>query len=228
MLLSRIAAPSRAFRNESGVAAVEFVLAAPFILFLMLGGFEVGKYVVASQRVELVASEIGEMVAQTLPSASAGEAGDGVLTGANLSVILDAAYFIMPDALASANAQGLTWQQVMDVSVTSIKFTTSPSGCNQNCSYTPSVVWWYGHRPCGASFTPVGDNSTPSPSTLPQDSYSSNSLIVVDVVYHYTPTFGAMYFPGASISRSFYITPRNVPIIESDGAAPASNCSGVL
>ena len=63
--------------------------------------------------------------------------------------------------------------------------------------------------------------------TLPAALYSPVSQIVVDVTYTFQPTFGAQYFGGATIARSYYVSPRNVNFVEmSSGSTLAQNCSG--
>ena len=62
-------------RDDSGLAAVEFALIATFLSFLLFAGFDFGRYVVASQRVEAAAYSIAQMLSQTAPSASAVESG---------------------------------------------------------------------------------------------------------------------------------------------------------
>jgi Flp pilus assembly protein TadG len=214
--------------NATGIAAVEFALATPIVLILMLCGFDVGRFALASQRVEVVANETGQIVAQTAASQGTVEPGDGVISDTQLTNAEQAAAFIFPEALIAAGQQGVLYTSLLQVNITSLKFVTKPTGCSSGCTYVPEVVWTTGNRPCNTTFTQVADASTPSPTTLPTDIYSPNSEIVVDVTYNFKPTFGSQWLSAVTIARSYYVSPRNVNIVETSGSALAPTCSGVL
>lgn len=220
-------APAFCF-DASGVAAVEFALSVPVLLILMLGGFDVGNFALDTQRVELVANEVAQIVAQTPITTGAVETGDGIISDTQLSNAQQAAMFIFPQALAAASRQGVFWTNILKVDVTSIKFTATPAGCTTSCTYTPKVVWTTGARPCNTTFSAVADSSAPSPTTLPTDVYGPTSLIVVDVSYAFKPMYVGQWFASVSVNRSYYVTPRNVPIVETSGSTIAPTCPGVL
>jgi len=52
---------------EGGVAALEFGLVAPFLILLLLGGFEVSRYILVVEKVEKVAFSIADVAAQYDP-----------------------------------------------------------------------------------------------------------------------------------------------------------------
>ena len=219
----------RAWREDArGVAATEFAMATPVVMLLMLGGFDVGRFALATQRVELVANEVGEIVAQTVyASSNASGQTIGTINDTQLGNAQQAAMFIFPQALAAASQQGVFWTSLLKVDVTSLQFVTTPAGCTSSCNYVPKVIWSTGARPCSTTFTQAANTSTPSPTTLPAALYSPVSQIVVDVTYTFQPTFGAQYFGGATIARSYYVSPRNVNFVEmSSGSTLAQNCSG--
>ena len=217
-------------RNRAGVSAVEFALILPIALVLMLMGFDTARYVLATQRIEEIANTAAEMLAQTAVSAAAVDSNDGAVSDGDLQFYWDSAMFLYPDSAAAASAQGVAWSSLLVVNMASINFVASPTGCTSSCTYKPKVVWTTNnHRPCGSTISAVSDASTPSPSTLPTDVFGSGSIIVVDVTYTWQPTFGAAYLPSFSITRSTYMAPRNVNIVEAaSGDKLASNCSGVL
>lgn len=217
-------------RNDAGVGVVEFALFLPIILLLLLMGFDVYRFVVATQRIEEVANTVAEMLAQTAGSSSAILANDGTVADADLQFYWDSSIFIYPDVTAVAQAQGIPWSTLLVVNMTSINFVATPSGCTSSCSYVPKVVWTTNnYRPCASTINKVSDTTSPSPSTLPKDVFGSGSLLVVDVTYTWQPTFGANYLPSIPIVRSSYIAPRNVNIVEAaSGDTLTSNCSGVL
>jgi Flp pilus assembly protein TadG len=55
----------RLLHCQCGVAATEFAIALPFLLALMLGGFELSRYVILHQKLEKVAYTIADVVSQS-------------------------------------------------------------------------------------------------------------------------------------------------------------------
>ena len=206
--------------RSDAVSAVEFALVVPVMLLLLLMGFDVGRFVLATQRVETVAYTMSQMLAETPTSTSAQTPGDGVVTSSDILSIYNSAYFIFPDVLKQANATNTPWYNLLVANMASIKFTPSPVGCTNNCSYVPKVVWTYGSgaiRTCGSTISAAADTAAVTPTTLPTDVFGPNSLVVVDVSYTFQPTFAANYLPSIPIERSAYLTPRNVKLVESSG-----------
>ena len=220
---------ARAFpKQDSGVAFVEFAMIAPFLLFLMLAGFEMGRYVLATQRVAAVANSVAQMLGQTGPSAYAVNSNDGAVTDSELTYFQQSAFFTYPDVLLAANQQGVAWTSLLVVNMASVRFNPKPSACTSNCQYQPQVVWSTGWRSCTNPISQVPNDSAPSASTLPVGIYGPNSQIVVDVQYTFTPAIGAAFLPTMSIVRSVYLSPRNVTIVESYKSALAPTCAGSL
>jgi hypothetical protein len=151
-------------------------------------------------------------------------AGDGVVQDSDLHYYSDSAMATYPDVLAVANSTGTFWWKLLTVQMTSIKFT--PTTCTTTAC-KPTVMWTTGSRSCGSTITAVPDTSAYSPTTLPTDAFGPGSIIVVDVSYTFTPTFGAAYMPTLSIERSAYMAPRNVPYVESQATSMAPACAGV-
>lgn len=228
MNLSKLRSLRSFLRDAAGIAATEFAMLSPALLLLSVVAFDVGRFALATQRVEAVANSVAEMLAQTPGDSASVEPGDGTVTDANLTYFGDSAMFTFPDALSTANQLGVTWQSLLTVNMASVKFTTSPPQCVTNCTYTPAVVWSTGLRPCGVKIAPAPDISMASPTTLPADLYGPNSQIVVDVGYTFHPTFGASVLPSITIDRTAYLSPRNVKLVETSGSNLAPNCPGVL
>ena len=216
--------------DRAGAGSVEFAFILPIALLLMLVGFDTARYVLATQRIEEIANTSAEMLAQTAVNSSAVLSNDGTVSDGDLQFYWDSAMFLYPDSAAAASAQGVAWSSLLVVNMTSIDFVAQPTGCTSSCTYKAQVVWTTNnYRPCGSSISAVSDTSTPSPSTLPKDVFGAGSIIVVDVTYTWQPTFAAAYLPSFAITRSTYMAPRNVNIVEAaSGDKLASNCSGVL
>jgi Flp pilus assembly pilin Flp len=226
-LVSRL----RAFlRNRSGVSAVEFAMISPILLLLLVTGLDTGRYVLATERVEEVANTVAQMIAQSEPAKTgAVDTGDAVLYQSDLEFFWDSAVFIYPDAAAIAQKLNVSWQNLLTVHMSSIKFVVNAPLCGMACTYKPEVVWSTGgYRPCGSTITQVSDTSAVSPGTLPKDVFGPGSIVAVDVSFTFTPTFAANYLPPIQINRSVYMAPRNVPVVETTTSALATLCPGVL
>eukprot|EP01037_Dinobryon_pediforme_P012730 gene12730-12826_t len=208
---------SAAFRNEpfpassyvatSGVAAIEFAYIAPFLLACIWGCFETSKYITATRRISYLASSIAGEISENV---------SGTVSDNDLNFLYQSSLMIFPNEINDANRTGLQWYQSMQIAMTGIQFAASPTGCTTSCTYTPTVVWVGGNiqRSCTAPITQVSDASTPSLTTLPLDVYGPNFLVVVDIVYNYTPYLSTVFFKQKTLKKSFYINPRYVSMIK--------------
>jgi hypothetical protein len=220
---------SRFARDARGVAAVEFIMVATVLIMLCFGGFDFGRFVVSAQRVEAVSYNLSQMLSQTPVSSAAVDNGDGVVSDATIAWYENSAMVIFPEALADSFAQQTPWTTILSVNMTSLKFVPNSTTCGSSCTYTPKVVWTTGNRPCNTTFIKVADANPASPTTLPTDIYGPSPEIVVDVTYTFKPTVGATWLPTMTMSRTTYMAPRNVAVVESSaGSKLAPNCSGVL
>jgi len=215
-------------RRQEAAGAVEFAFVSPILLLLLLMGFDTGRYVLATQRVQEVANSVAEMLSQTPPASPPLRQGstDGVVQDSDLHYFSDSAMATYPEVLAVANNSGVYWWQLLTVQMSSIEFIATPNNCTNNCTYTPKVVWSNGARVCGLAITATADTSTYAPATLPTDVFGPGSIIAVDVFYTFKPTVGAAFMPSISIERSAYMAPRNVPIVESQATVQAPQCAG--
>ena len=220
---------ARAFlAHTAGVAFTEFAMITPFVLLLLLGGFDMGRYVLATQRVEAVANSVAQMLGQTGLSSNAVNANDGTVTDTELALYQQSALFTFPDSLAAASQQGVAWSSLLVVNMASIRFLPTPSGCTTGCAYTPQVVWSTGWRSCTNPISQGANTDPPSAATLPVGIYGPGSQIVVDVQYNFAPTFGAAFLPSLPIVRSAFLAPRNVGIVETYQSSIAPTCTGAL
>ncbi|MCJ2011398.1 TadE/TadG family type IV pilus assembly protein [Methylobacterium sp. J-076] len=224
---------------ERGVAAIEFAVILPILLTLLLAGTQIVLYINASRKVGQLARSISQMISQAKPPANASVA---TVTAADLHFSTDAALVIFPFLMGDAKRRNVSWWQDISINYASIAFTKTTATCNdptdQSACYTASVVWTtvgtaqpYGiaYRPCTTPQLPADNTAPPSPTTLPRSVFGPASLIVIDVVFKYTPTFGSSFVPEIKISRSAYVQPRYATLVNydttnSDGIA--SKCPG--
>src|ERR1700722_2672499 len=121
-------------RNRSGMAATEMAFIAPIMILLALGGVDTTRYVIATEQIDKVASTIGQMLTETQPTIPGGRT--AAVTYVDLQFFHDSAMVIFPDVLSDAANQGVSWTKDIEISMSSIQFTASPSTCTTNCTYT--------------------------------------------------------------------------------------------
>ncbi|KMO41695.1 pilus assembly protein TadE [Methylobacterium variabile] len=225
-----VGARIRRFRAaEDGLAAVELALILPVLLALMLGGFQLVAYINAMRKIDLVVRSISQMLSQVAPPANSTST-VGLVTAADLHFSYDAALVLFPYLMADGKRQGKEWWQVITINYAGIQFTQQATNCTNSSDlsacYTADVVWTStgttqpadgaAYRPCGVAQTPADNSAAPSRSALPRSVFGPASLIVIDVVFTFTPTFGAQFFPPVRIARSAYVQPRYATLVNYD------------
>ena len=201
-------------RDHRGVSTIEFAIWAPVMCFLLLGTVDITRFVMASGRLSDVAGTMGQMLSVNTT---------GTVNYVDLQFYHDSAMITYPQVLADAALQNKTWSNDIAITMTSVTFTATPSGCTSSCTYVPKVVWSNGSNmrlcsPKNPAMTSASDSSQPSPTTLPADAFGATSLLVVDIAF----TFRPLLFSGVGtlgnlaplvnipIKRSFYTAPRYV------------------
>jgi Flp pilus assembly protein TadG len=194
---------------RQAIAAVEFALVLPLLVVLMLGSVETARLITFARRVTLDATTVVEMLTQN---------GTGTVNYVDLHFSVDSTMVIFPQILQDAAQKGISWKNDISVSIASVVFTPNPSTCTSNCSYIANVVWNSGpnnnKRTCGVPLVSAPDTSSPSKTALPADVFGPGSIVVVDIVFSYTPIFGLGLFGTVPIARSAYLSPRYVPLIK--------------
>jgi Flp pilus assembly protein TadG len=195
------------WRARQAIAATEFALVLPLLVILMLGSVEAARLIVSARKVTLVATTAVEMLTQN---------GTGKVNYVDLHFATDSTMVIFPQILQDAAQKGISWKNDISVSMASVVFTPNPSTCTSNCSYNANVVWNSGpnKRTCGVLLVSATDTATPSNTKLPADVFGPGSIIVVDVLFNYTPIFGLGLFGTIPIARSAYLAPRYVSLIK--------------
>jgi Flp pilus assembly protein TadG len=214
-------------KDRSAVAAIEFALLSPLLVFFMVVEFDVYRYVMTTQRLEAVAESVAEMFASATTSPLATIPGNGVVADSDINFYMNSALFVYPDVLTSpAVQQGSPWYLAMEVDTAAIAMIQYFPGV-----YTPTTIWHGTNqstantRKCNTVYTIVSNSSVATPTSLPTGVVGPNAIIVVDVRTTFQPTFAANYMPAIPIVRSVYMTPRNVPFVEYHGTgSSAVNC----
>ncbi|WP_342162349.1 TadE/TadG family type IV pilus assembly protein [Methylobacterium sp. SD21] len=227
--LAALGRPIRRFLGaERGVAAIEFAVILPILLVLLLTGTQVVIYINASRKVGQVARSISQMVSQAKPP-SDNSTTTATVNALDLHFSFDAAMVIFPYLLNDAKRQNLSWWGDISINYASIAFLKGNATCNdpadQSACYTANVVWTstgtaqpYGanYRPCSTPQLPADNTAAPSRTALPRSVFGPATLIVIDVVFNFTPTLGSKFFPAIKIARSAYVQPRYASLINYD------------
>ena len=209
--------------DTRAVSAVEFAVIFPVLLILMLAGTQLVTYINATRKVELIAHSITQMLSQAQPPQNATVA---TVNAADLHFSYDSALVLFPYLMKDASRQGLQWWQDITITFASVAFTQTatscPSGGDQSSCYAANVVWTStgtsggNYRPCTPAQLPADNTAPPSRTTLPRSVFGPGSLIAVDVVFNFQPSFAARFIPAARIARSMYVQPRYALLINYD------------
>lgn len=146
--------------NQKGVAAIEFALILPFLLLLLLGGFEITQFLLLNQKLDKVSYTITDVVSQNTS-----------LTNAQLNQIMSASVQIM---------KPIPFQNEGVVILSSIY---------KNGNNAPVVRWQYkggGLLVRSSRIGNVNQNAIlPNELTL----NDKDNVIIAEVYYTYTPIF---------------------------------------
>lgn len=215
--------PRRFLRDRRGVSALEFAIILPAFLALMAGGIQLVTYIDATRKIDLVANSISQMISQAVPPPNLTVA---TVNSLDLHFSYDAALVLFPYLMKDGPRQGLEWWQAISINFAGIAFTPKKPACASNASpadcYVATVAWTstgtYGgnFRPCLTPQTPAPDAAPPTRFTLPRSAYGPGSVIVVDVVFLFKPTFGSAFLSPVRIARSVYLQPRYATLINYD------------
>ena len=135
-------------RATCGVAAVEFALLMPLTVFTMLAEFDTYRYVMATQRAEVIAASVAQMFASSTADKTGAVVtnGDGLVGDWDINFYENSAYFLYPDILSAASQAGQPWYQYLQVNAAAIKMVSQPGG-----TYLPQTAWHGANASSGAS-----------------------------------------------------------------------------
>ena len=206
-------------RANRGVALLEFALIMPFLITLLFGSYELTRYINTTRQITNLADSIAQLFAQNTT---------GSINDTDLHFAIDSTMVTFPNVLGDAHKQGIYWWQDIYVSMSSVLFSPTVTGCTSNCTYNAKVMWTTGSRPCSTNLTPAADTAPPSLTTLPMDAFGPGSMIVVDIVYFYRPIVASNLLGIKTISRSTYLQPRYVTSVKyATGSSMGTACPGM-
>ncbi|WP_102957734.1 TadE/TadG family type IV pilus assembly protein [Mangrovicella endophytica] len=204
--LRRATAAAWRFRKDRrGIAAVEFAVVAPVMLFLSVATIEVSKYYQADNQVVQVANMIGQMVSQLPDEVDASE----------VQKIWKASPLIAPEAFRTAKQLSLAdWNSALAVTITNVAFTQKVPSCTSACEYVANVAWSIGDDPMACGQLIKTSNATPPTQGLvPEVLFMPGSAIFVTAKLRYKPHLGTDFFTSDAISEAAWFRPRNTTLI---------------
>ena len=207
-----------------GSSAVEFAVIFPVILVLMIFGVQVVTYINAVRKVELLVASMSEAISQAVPPSNSTTV--ATVNAQDIHFYYDSGLVVFPYLMKDGARQNIQWWQDITIDFAGIQFVAIPSKTcsgqtNLSPCYTANVVWTSSgtsgnnSRPCGKLASAV-DTAAPTATTLPQSIFGPGSIVVVDVVFTFTPIFASRYMPNYRIARSVYVQPRYATLISYD------------
>ncbi len=207
-LILRFAGASR------GIALMEFALVFPFIMLMLLGGLEVSRAIVITQRTEKVGYVIADITSQYLPATSAAATGELSLTELTNNVFPQFSRMMGTYADTSKQAIILT-SVVMQSGVKKILWQAAGGG-----SLTTNVVSVVnGLSPAaigkgvqGAVATFTGGTNTGDIASQLATMVEGENMIVAEVFYSYQPVWasviGATTAPNSTSAAATIASPK--------------------
>jgi Flp pilus assembly protein TadG len=168
-------------KGEHGLAAVEFALVLPLVLLLLLGCFEVPRFVLIYQRIARTAHTVSDLTAQADEPITGEQMQDifksGKVMMAPYDVIADGRIYVSSINNPGGTGVKVTWQTNNFGAVT----TLSKIGTANGTATLP------------AALTPL----------------SNEEVLVAEVYYNYKPIFTNYIYGGSQLYTVAYTRPRN-------------------
>jgi Flp pilus assembly protein TadG len=178
--------------GEQGVTAIEFALVLPVVLLILLGCFEVPRFVLICQRIARTSSGVADLVAQA----------DEPITANQMNDIFTAAKIMMQPYDVVANGR---------IYVSSIN---NPSGSGVTLSWQKDNGGLPGVLNINSKLgLPNSDPSTKMPATLVPG--SNEEVLASEVYFKYTPVFSNLIYSGSQLYLIAYTRPRNKNLMTS-------------
>ena len=199
-------------KATTAIAAMEFAIMMPMLTILIVGGAETARFVTTTHKITSLANSMASLLAERTTAVQLND----------LMFTFNSTLVTFPQILKDAANNNIPWQYDIAATLSSIKFTPTVSGCTSNCTYKASVIWSAGsgtsQRSCTVAPVAQSDSASPSLAKLPQDIFTSGTIVVVDISFVYRPFFGSRFVPTAIINRSVYLQPRYISEIDFDAS----------
>jgi Flp pilus assembly protein TadG len=184
------ALPSRLRRfiaGEQGVTAIEFALVLPIVVTILIGCFEVPRYVLVFQKIARTSSGVADLVAQA----------DEPVTKNQMADIFTAGKIMMEPYDVIANGR---------IYVSSIN---NPSGGGV------TLTWQRNNAGLVATASKMGAAGTNPSAKLPAALVpaSNEEVLVAEVYFNYTPVFSSIIYSGSQLYMISYTRPRNKNLV---------------
>ena len=166
-------------RDDEGIAYLEFALALPLIIGMLLGGMEVTRYILIAQKVEKVSVTVSDVVAQS-----------STISTSELNNLITAAAQVMKPYTFGANAY---------VIITSVY----KSGTNN-----PVVKWQYTGGGSWTKASQIGIVGSTANLPNGFNLNDKENVIVAEVFYNYQPIFGSNILRGSQLYKFAIFKPR--------------------
>ena len=166
-------------RAQEGIAYLEFAIALPLIIGMLLGGVEVTRYILIAQKVEKVSVTVSDIVAQ-----------QSTIGTTQLTQLITAAGQVMKPYSFNANAYVII------------------SSVYQTGTNPPVVKWQYTGGGTWIKSSQVGfpgSTATLPPGFILSD---KENVIIAEVFYNYQPIFGTNILHGSQLYKYAIFKPR--------------------
>lgn len=177
-LARRLGAALRVWRDQRGVAAVEFALILPVLLLLYFGTIETASLFTADRRVANVAGTIGDLVSRSKKT----------LTVADLNDYFQAASAIMQPLPTGPLRQTVSLIAIDSAGVATVVWSRPFNG---------------GIVRANNSVYPL-----PATEKINEIGRKEGLLVVAEAIYSYRPLFGIVYPNALSLSHEEFFLPR--------------------
>lgn len=190
---------ARFFRRADGITAIEFALVAPVLILLLLGAFELSRFVWLEVKVDRAAVSLGDLLARQ----------DSV-DETSVSSLFDAAGLLISPFPTAGSSR--------------IIFTSISPTSGQDP--TPVINWQRSGGGTLAETSRIAPCGSGQKVTLPTGTVSSDIpvVIVTEVFYSYTPVTGQGVMAPSTIYRSSFFSPR-IASLATIGGSPGWNGS---
>jgi len=180
------------FKNQEGVACIEFAFCFPILLLLLFGGVELSRYMIVIEKVEQTTSTMADITGQTQSAPQ--------LTNAQFLAQEANLVSAIPDIMnpyASTNNSFVVITDVIQI------------------GNTPVVNWQY----CSGQLTGLKSKvgtQTAATASLPNGLtlFNGQEVVIAEVYYNFSPIITQSFLPPQTLYRTSTFMPRQGALTE--------------